>query len=71
VRSTARNRSTRRIEGDLHIGTMAADVPVVPGSTTHTGAAAIERQMRRVLAQVQRDVAQREDEQRRWHRCVR
>jgi hypothetical protein len=41
---------------------MAADIPVVPGSTTPTGAAAIRRQMRRVLARVRRDVAQSGEE---------
>jgi hypothetical protein len=71
VRNSATHRSTRRIEGDLHIGTMAADIPLVPGSTTPAGAAAIERQMRRVLARVQRDVARSEDERRRWPRWVR
>jgi hypothetical protein len=56
----------RLIEGDVHVGSMGADIPLVPGSTTRAGASGIERQMRRVLALVHHDV-----ERRRWHRCER
>jgi hypothetical protein len=63
MRHTARHRGHRSIEGDVHVGTMSADVPLVPGSTTPTGAAAIEREARRVLARVRRGI-----ERRRWHR---
>jgi hypothetical protein len=61
VRQAIRRRSERLIEGDVHVGTMAADVLLVPGSTSRQGAAAIERQMRRVLARVRDDV-----DRRRW-----
>jgi hypothetical protein len=64
VKHAVRDRSSRLIEGDVHVGTMSADVPLVPGSTTTQGAAAIRRQMRRALARVQHDI-----ERRRWHRC--
>lgn len=47
----------------MHVGTMAADVALVPGSTNRRGAEAIERQMRRVLARVRKDV-----DRRRWPR---
>lgn len=50
------DRRSRRIDGDVHVGTMGADVRLVPGSTTPTGAASITRQMRRVLDEVRRDV---------------
>lgn len=50
------HRPSRRTEGDVHVGTMGADVRLVPGSTTPTGAASITRQMRRVLDEVRRDV---------------
>jgi len=65
VRHAVRDRSSRLIEGDVHVGTMSADVALVPGSTTAQSAAAIQRQMRRTLARVQRDI-----ERRRWHRCA-
>jgi len=52
------------MEGDVHVGTMGADIPLVPGSTTPEGAAAVEREARRVLARVRRGI-----ERRRWHRC--
>lgn len=48
-------RHSRRIDGDVHVGSMGADVPLVPGSTTPAGAASIARQMRRVLDEVRRD----------------
>jgi hypothetical protein len=66
VRHAVRERSTRLTEGDVHVGSMAGDVPLVPGSTTQKGSAAIARQMRRVLARVHRDV-----ERRRRLRCER
>jgi hypothetical protein len=65
VRSKVRDHWVRRIDGDVHVGTMAADVPLVPGSTTPAGAGAIERQRRRVLALVRQDIRRR-----RWRRCA-
>ena len=53
----------RLIEGDVHVGSMGADVALVPGSTTHAGATGIERQMRRALARVRRNV-----DRRKWSR---
>jgi hypothetical protein len=48
-------RPSRRIDGDVHVGTMGADIRLVPGSTTPAGAKAIARQMQRVLDQVRGD----------------
>jgi hypothetical protein len=71
MRSKDRDRRSRRIDGDVHVGTMAADVALVPGSTTAAGAAAIARQRRQVLARVRHDVGRVEQiERRRWRRCA-
>ena len=43
----------RRIEGDVHIGSMAADVPLVPG----TGSARVKSE--KAIAEVMRDVLDR------------
>ena len=51
----------RRIEGDVHVGTMAADVRLVPGtgSAKVKGEKAIAEVMRDVLDRVRRSIRER------------
>jgi hypothetical protein len=51
----------RRIEGDVHVGTMAADVRLVPGtgSSKNKGEKAITEVMRDVLDRVRRSIRER------------
>lgn len=51
----------RRIEGDVHVGTMAADVQLVPGtgSSKVKGEKAIAEAMRDVLDRVRRSIRER------------
>jgi hypothetical protein len=49
----------RRIEGDVHVGTMAADVRLVPGTGSVKGEKAIADVMRDVLDRVRRSIRER------------
>jgi hypothetical protein len=55
----ATQSGTHKIEGDVHVGTMAADVARVPGSTSPQSAADIKTALRMVLARVRRDIERR------------
>jgi hypothetical protein len=49
----------RRIEGDVHVGTMAADVRLVPGTGSARGEKAVTDVMRDVLDRVRRSIRER------------
>lgn len=49
----------RKVEGDVHVGTMAGDVRRVPGSGTENGDKAIADVMRDVLERVRRSIRER------------
>ncbi|MGH9210821.1 MAG: hypothetical protein ACRD2C_09080 [Acidimicrobiales bacterium] len=51
--------SQRRIQGDVHVGTMAGDVRRVPGSGTENGDKALADFMRDVLERVRRSIRER------------
>jgi hypothetical protein len=49
----------RRIEGDVHVGTMAADIRLVPGTGAAKGEKAVTDVMRDVLDRVRRSIRER------------
>jgi hypothetical protein len=55
----AKAMTQRKIQGDVHVGTMAGDVRRVPGSGTENGDKALAAYMRDVLDRVRRSIRER------------